>query len=225
MPTAPRHPATSVLFFYVLGKLHEAHASAIDRHLTACRRCHKQRRLIELASADLALALEPVPVPHLLRESLLHSAREVHRLSDALPTLRYALRYSLAEAQQVLRVVDDPHHWQQEGGAWVLPLAQKAPRRAALVRLSLVSHYTLKPEQRARAWVLQGHARGSVRRLGAGQAKQLRPGDKLSAYPGPDLLVLLVWSEAAVAASVTRKAATTAQPTAQGAALAAAHAP
>lgn len=193
---APRHPTAQVLCLYALGNLHEAHANAIDRHLRHCARCQQLTRAVQDDLADLALALPPVPVSAWMRESLRHSAREVHRLSDAVPTLRRALGCSLRAARAVLAKVDAPRYWRRRGRGWVLPLLQQPARRAQLVRLPPLGRYAAPRGELVRAVVLQGQVRCAGRLLPAGEQVRLPARARLGAGAGPDAVILLTWRPA-----------------------------
>lgn len=193
---APRHPTGQVLCLYALGNLHEAHATAIDRHLRQCTRCQQLARTVENDLADLALALPPVPVSAWMRESLQHSAREVHRLSDAVPTLRRALSCSLRAARAVLAKIDVPRHWRRRGRGWVLPLLQRPARWAQLVRLPPLGRYATPRGELVRVVVLQGQVRCAGRLLPPGEQVRLPARARLGAGAGPDAVLLLTWRPA-----------------------------
>ena len=198
-----RHPTGQVLCLYALGNLHEAHATAIDRHLRHCVRCQQLAHSVENDLADLALALPPVPVPSWMRESLVHSVREVHRLSDAVPTLRRMLSCSLRAARALLAKIDAPRYWRRHRRGWVLPLLQRPTRRAQLVRLPPLGRFVAPRAEGVRVVVLQGQVRCGGRALPGGEPVRLPARARLAAGAGPDTVILLTWRPTALAARPT----------------------
>lgn len=206
MATAsPRlHPVAHLLFAHALSSLPEVHASTVQRHLDACRRCTQHMALITAEIAALCFALEPVPVPALIKESLLHSLSEIHRLYDFAAPVADALKLPVPQAHAILSGLDLASAWRQLHRFWVtdLPAVDGEPALIARVpggvRLRPALLSTSPADGGAevvmrQVLVLQGHGRDSQGHLWHPGAcrKQVRI-DSLLAHPGADLIVLIV---------------------------------
>lgn len=118
-----------------LGQVHEAHAAAVDRHTQSCERCQLRQQSLCDDIADLALALEPCALPAMVRESILHSTTEIHRLYDASEVLAQKLGVEAEAVQLLLSRLDLPRFWEKQQERWVLPVAAPHLPGARIVRL------------------------------------------------------------------------------------------
>lgn len=133
--TMQPHPPLSALWSVSLAQAHPALAASVSSHLSTCDHCRHRYQDLCSDVALLTLALEPSPLPALLRESILQAAGEIHRLFDAALPLARALRIGRRAAHGILLRLDAPRYWQQEGDRWLLPLPESRLRNARIVRL------------------------------------------------------------------------------------------
>lgn len=196
--------ATAELFVHSLCGLAEAHACHVQAHVDACRLCAGHLAQLREDSAQLALALKPVPVPALLKESLMHSLSEIHRLYDAAGPISQMLEISLPAAHGVLDLLDCGQSWRQLHRFWVadLPpvrgqpvLLARVPERVRL-RPGLLSSTPADGGAAAdlrQILILQGSGRDSHGRLWhAGDRRTAVRLESLLVYPGPDLIALII---------------------------------
>lgn len=198
------HPVSHLLFAHALSSLPEVHASNVQRHLEACRRCTQHMALITAEVAALCFALEPVPVPALIKESLLHSLSEIHRLYDLAQPVAKVLKLPVPEAHAILSGLDSATAWRQLHRFWVtdLPSVDGEPALIARVpggvrlRPGLLSASPADGGAEVvmrQVLVLQGSGRDSQGQLWhPGAYRQLIRIDSLLAHPGADLIVLIV---------------------------------
>jgi len=204
MPVQRLHPVAHVLFAHGLSSLPEVHATSVQRHLDSCRRCSQHMHLITAEIAALCFAVEPVPVPALIKESLMHSLSEIHRLYDLAGPVADALGVNEARAHAILSALDSGTAWRQLHRFWVtdVGLVNNEPALIARVpggvrlRPALLSASPADGGAEVvmrQVLILQGGGRDS-------QGNLWRPGDRrhkiridsLLAHPGPDLIALIV---------------------------------
>jgi hypothetical protein len=198
------HPTAAVLFAHALSSLAEAHASYVEAHVAQCRRCTQQMKLMTQDISFLPLALEPSPVPPLIKESLLHSLSEIHRLYDSAGPIAEMLAISRLEAHGVLDMLDSGAAWRQLHRFWVadLPAVRNEPAMLARVpggvrlRPGLLS--TSPADGGAQVplrqiMILQGGGRDNRGTLWqTGDHRQGILIDSLLAHPGPDLIAVII---------------------------------
>jgi hypothetical protein len=182
-----------VLFAFVLGSLSPAETTGIQVHLRDCRRCTQALRQVREDTAQLALALAPLPAPALIRESLLHSIGEIDRFYDWAAPVAEHLGCSTATARAWLDGVDEERLWQHgpDAGVMVLPLHADPSRQ--FIRLQAGTPLPHEEGQSPTLFVLQGVAEDS-------SGAFFRPGDivrlradehaEITAAAGPDLICL-----------------------------------
>lgn len=190
-----------VLFAFVLGCLSPAETTGVQVHIRTCRRCTRLLAQVRDDTAELAVALAPLPAPALIRESLMHSINEINRFYDMVQPVSATLGCSEDQAQTWLDALDDMAQWDDTVDVGVSMQALPAPRRtSAFVRLQ---PGTLVPHEEGTSphlVILQGTAQDS-------DGTSYRPGDalvlradehaELCATAGPELIYLSVETAAA----------------------------
>lgn len=204
MPAQRLHPVAQVLFAHGLSSLPEVHASKVQQHLDVCRRCSQHMHFITAEIAALCCAVEPVPVPALIKESLLHSLSEIHRLYDLAAPVAQTLGVTQTRAHAILRTLDTGATWRQLHRFWITDLAAVKGEPALIARVP--GGVRLRPALLAGS-PAEGGAKAIMREVlilqGSGRDSQgnlWHPGDRrahvridsLLAHPGPDLIVLVV---------------------------------
>lgn len=187
-----------VLFAFVLGCLSPAETTGVQVHMRSCRRCTQLLAQVRDDTAELAVALSPLPAPALIRESLMHSINEITRFYDLVEPVTQSLDCSEAEAQTWLAGLDEMARWDDSVDVGVSTQALPAatgPLGACFMRLQ---PGTLVPHEEGASphlIILQGTAQDS-------DGTTYRPGDllvlradehaELCATAGPELIYLSV---------------------------------
>jgi hypothetical protein len=181
-----------VLFAFVLGCLSPAETTGIQVHLKTCRRCALALRQVREDTAQLALALPPLPAPTLVREGLLHAIGEINRFHGWAERLATYAGCNLAIAQGWLDVLDDAQAWQDSHDPGVQLL--NAPNiGGCFQRLQPGTQVPHDEGTSPSLFVLQGTLYDSTAApFRPGDVVQLCPDDyaELTVAAGPDLICL-----------------------------------
>lgn len=208
--TAEGHPPLSALWSQALSQAHPASSTSTLAHLSTCDACRHRYQELVSDIAQLTLALEPSPLPALLRESILQAAGEIHRLFDFALPLSRALRISRQAAHGLLLRLDAPRYWQHTPDGWMLAVPDSRSRNARIVRLqagdTLDAGETTRGRKRGPKLllVLQGAACDDAGRIyqsahpadvDSASVRPLRPSSPLTVQPGADFLAVMVDAE------------------------------
>lgn len=200
------HIEPADLFAHSLSGLAEAHACHVQAHVRSCRQCAGQLLRMQEDSAYLALALAPVPVPALLKESLMHSLSEIHRLYDAAQPISQLLEISINEAHDVLDQIDSGQTWRKLHRFYVADLPPVRCQPALMARVPegvrlRPALFSLGPAdggaeaEMRHVMILQGSGRDSCGTLWhAGDRRSNVRLESLLVHPGPDLIALIIRS-------------------------------
>ena len=129
------HPSLAALLAVALEQAEAPFRTQVMSHLPACGGCRQRFRELSCDLAELTLALEPSPLPAMLREGILQAAGEIHRLFDAAKPLARVLRISRRHAHGILLRLDAPRYWHHTPAGWQLRVPESPLSHAHVVRL------------------------------------------------------------------------------------------
>lgn len=182
-----------LLFAHCLGTLSTSEATRTQLHLQSCALCAAQLCEVREDLSRLALALEPIQPPQLIRESLLHSINEINRFHSFHEPICKILECDALYAQNLLQMLNDRTIWDTclEGSIRCITL--ESSTQAYLFSLEpghLVPH---DEGQQPTLLLLQGAVQDTYGRIfRAGDTLQLKADDhaELLVCHGPNLIYL-----------------------------------
>ena len=109
---------------YVLGITSEDQIRAVEEHVEGCTRCTHLLTECRDEVALLAVSVDPVVAPALLREEILHALGETNRFSGAKSVIAKHLRMTRSQVETLLDDLDNPGVWRRapQSPAWLYTL-------------------------------------------------------------------------------------------------------
>lgn len=181
---------------YVLGIIGETQSRTVEDHVEGCTRCTHLLTETRDEVALLAVSLDPVVAPALLREEILHAIGEVNRFSGATDAIAERLHISRSEVETLLDDLDNPAAWQRDAQTPVWLYTVERHPEAAFVRTSPGCAVTGLQQHGGSGLILQGSCRdGAGRTFGVGDTLSwIGAADEevdYTAQSGPDFICLI----------------------------------
>ncbi len=143
---------------YVLGITSEDQIRAVEEHVEGCTRCTHLLTECRDEVALLAVSVDPVVAPALLREEILHALGETSRFSGSTEAIAKHLHLNRSEVETLLDDLDNPGVWRRapHSPAWLYTVEDHP--EAAFLRIAAGCAVT-GVERGVAGLILQGSCR------------------------------------------------------------------
>ena len=121
---------------YVLGITSDDQIRTVEEHVEGCTRCTHLLTECRDEVALLAVSVDPVVAPALLREEILHALGETNRFSGSTAAIAKHLKLTRAQVETLLDDLDNPGVWRraENSPAWLYTVDDHP--EAAFLRVS-----------------------------------------------------------------------------------------